>query len=126
MFGRRKNIDDLWKIFDEMFSQLDQQNGEWKTNTKILDDGSMIVSSYWTNNQNQSPKSDLDNLKYQLNKAIETEDFEKAVELRDKIKNLETNQKEIEKLEMELKKSIQEQDFEKSITLRDKLKSLKK
>ena len=58
--------------------------------------------------------------------AIENEDFEMAVELRDKIKKLETNQKQIEELEEELKQSIKDQNFEKSIELRDKLKELKK
>jgi protein-arginine kinase activator protein McsA len=58
--------------------------------------------------------------------AIENEDFEMAVDLRDKIKNLKSNQKQIEQLEQELKQSINNQDFEKSIELRDKLKELKK
>jgi protein-arginine kinase activator protein McsA len=56
---------------------------------------------------------------------IENEDFEKAVELRDQIKKLEINQKEINKLEEELKKSIEQQNFEKSIEIRDQLKKLK-
>ena len=65
-------------------------------------------------------------LKYQLNMAIENEDFESAVKLRDQIKNFESNQETIDKLELELKKSIEEQNFEKSIELRDQLKNLKK
>jgi protein-arginine kinase activator protein McsA len=64
-------------------------------------------------------------LKQQLETAIENEDFELAVKLRDQIKSLEVNQKEIQKLEMELKKSIEEQNFEKSIEIRDQLKKLK-
>ena len=57
--------------------------------------------------------------------AIEDENFEEAVKLRDEIKNYETNQDSINKLEFELKKSIEEQNFEKSIEIRDELKKLK-
>jgi protein-arginine kinase activator protein McsA len=64
-------------------------------------------------------------LKNKLNKAIEDENFEEAVKLRDQLKNLETNQKEIEKLELELKESIKEQNFERSIELRDELRKLR-
>ena len=64
-------------------------------------------------------------LKIKLERAIEKEDFEEAVRLRDQIKNLGTNKEQIEKLEAELKKSIEEQNFELSIELRDKLKKLR-
>ena len=125
MFGNRRNTNDLFKIFDEIFSQFEQPNGEWKTNTRISEDGStMITTRYWSSS-NTTPKTDLDKLKSQLEVAIENEDFEKAVELRDQIKKLETNQKEVDKLEEELKKSIEEQNFEKSIEIRDQLKKLK-
>jgi protein-arginine kinase activator protein McsA len=70
--------------------------------------------------------SGLTSLQKQLEIAIENEDFEMAVELRDKIKKFETNQKQIEELEQELKQSIKDLNFEKSIELRDKLKELKK
>ena len=64
-------------------------------------------------------------LKTKLQRAIETEDFESAVKLRDQIKNLASNQEEIEKIELELKKAIKEQNFESAIELRDQLKKLK-
>jgi protein-arginine kinase activator protein McsA len=48
-----------------------------------------------------------------------------AVKLRDQLKKIESNKKEIEELELDLKKSIQEQNFEKSIEIRDLLKKLK-
>ena len=125
MFGNRKNPTDLFKIFDEIFSQFEQPNGEWKTNTRISEDGSTIITSRYWSNSNSTPKTDLDKLKSQLEVAIENEDFEKAVELRDQIKKLESNQKEIDKLEEDLKKSIEEQNFEKSIEIRDQLRKLK-
>ncbi len=123
MFGNRKNYNDIFRAFDEMFTQLDFMNGEWKTQTKVSEDGTFKITSYYYDNTKSDPTSK--NLKQQLEIAIENEDFEKAVELRDKIKKLESNQKEITTLEAELKKSIEEQNFEKSIEIRDQLKKLK-
>jgi protein-arginine kinase activator protein McsA len=64
-------------------------------------------------------------LKIKLQRAIETEDFESAVKLRDQINNLGTNKEMIEKIELELKRAIKEQEFEMAIELRDQLKKLK-
>ena len=57
--------------------------------------------------------------------AVESQDFEKAVELRDTIKKLEVNKEEIKKLNDELESYIKNQDFENAIIIRDKIKSLK-
>ena len=123
MFGNRRSYNDIFRAFDEMFNQLTPSNGEWKTQTKVSEDGTMKITTYYYDNDKTNPNSK--NLKQQLEIAIENEDFEKAVELRDQIKKLESNQKEIDKLEEELKKSIEEQNFEKSIEIRDQLKKLK-
>jgi protein-arginine kinase activator protein McsA len=64
-------------------------------------------------------------LNIKLERAIEMEDFEEAIKLREQIKNLATNQEEIKKLELELKESIKEQNFERSIEIRDQLRKLK-
>ena len=123
MFGSRRSYNDIFRAFDEMFNQLTPSNGEWKTQTKVSDDGTMKITTYYYDNAKTNPTSK--NLKQQLEIAIENEDFEKAVELRDQLKKLETNQKEIDNLENELRKSIEEQNFEKSIEIRDQLKKLK-
>ena len=123
MFGNRRYYNDIFRGFDEMFTQLTANNGEWKTQTKVSEDGTMKITTYYYDNTKTNPTSK--NLKQQLEIAIENEDFEKAVELKDQNKKLETNQKEIDKLEDELKKSIEEQNFEKSIEIRDQLKKLK-
>lgn len=127
MFGNRRHMNDIFRMFDEMFEQFNTPNGEWKTQTKVSDDGTYKITSYYYSNSKDenTPKSGIESLRAQLETAIENEDFEKAVELRDKIKNLETNQKEIEKLELELKQSITDQNFERSIEIRDQLKKLK-
>ena len=123
MFGNRRSYNDIFRAFDEMFNQLTPSNGEWKTQSKVSEDGTMKITTYYYDNAKTNPTSK--NLKQQLEIAIENEDFEKAVELRDQIKKLDTNQKEVEKLENELRKSIEEQNFEKSIEIRDQLKKLK-
>ena len=56
--------------------------------------------------------------------AIESENFEDAVKLRDQIKKFETNREQVEKLQLELKKSISQQNFERCIELREELKKL--
>jgi len=125
MFGNRRNYNDIFKAFDDMFAQFDLTHGEWKSQSRVSDDGTIKVTTYYRGGD--SPKSSgIDSLKYQLERAIEDEDFEMAVKLRDQIKNFETNQETIEKLELELKKSIEEQNFEKSIEIRDQLRGLKK
>ena len=123
MFGNRRSYNDIFRAFDEMFNQLNPTNGEWKTQSKVSEDGTMKITTYYYDNDKTNPTSK--NLKQQLEIAIENEDFEKAVELRDQIKKLDINQKEINKLEEELKKSIEQQNFEKSIEIRDQLKKLK-
>jgi protein-arginine kinase activator protein McsA len=64
-------------------------------------------------------------LKQKLNIAVDEQNFEEAVELRDKIKNLEKNKEELIKLNKELDECVKKQDFENAIKLRDKIKGLK-
>jgi len=127
MFGNRRNYNDVFRLFDEMFEQFNLNNGGWKTQTRMSEDGTTRITTHYWSNDTTSPKSTggVENLKAQLEDAIEKEDFELAVKLRDKIKSFESNQEEIDKLELELKKSIKEQNFEKSIEIRDQLKKLK-
>ena len=124
MFGNKRNYNDIFRAFDEMFSQFDLTQNEWKSKSRVSDDGTIKVTTYYRGDSSKSEEG-IDRLKYQLNMAIENEDFETAVKLRDQIKNFESNQETIDKLELELKKSIEEQNFEKSIELRDQLKNLK-
>ena len=55
--------------------------------------------------------------------ASKAMEFEKAAELRDKIKSLEVNQEKIDDLKQKLKESIENEDFEESIKLRDQIKN---
>lgn len=122
----RKNYNDVFRMIDKMFGQFgfSPMGGEWKTQTKTSADGTTKVTThYWSNSSSNT--DDVEMLKAQLENAIENEDFELAVALRDKIKGLKTNQELITKLELQLKQSIQEQNFERSIEIRDQLKKLK-
>jgi protein-arginine kinase activator protein McsA len=123
MFGNRINYNDIFRAFDEMFSQFDSLKGGWKTQSRVSDDGTIKVTTYY---RGEDSPTGIEGLKSQLNVAIENEDFESAVKLRDQIKNFESNQEVINKLELELKNSIKEQNFEKSIEIRDQIKNLKK
>jgi protein-arginine kinase activator protein McsA len=125
MFGNRKNFNDILREFDDMFAQFDSRLGEWKSQTKVSEDGTMKVTTYYRSTEPKSSKP-TNGLKYQLELAIENEDFEKAVEIRDQIKKMELNQEVITKLEEELKQSIKEHNFERSIEIRDELKELRK
>ena len=64
-------------------------------------------------------------LEQELKQAVESENFERAIEIRDELKKLELNKEKIQNLEIELKQAIQKQDFERCIILRDELNKLK-
>lgn len=134
MFGNRRNnfnFDDLMARYEKMMKEFN--NLDWKTNSFESPDGNYKYTSYVKvfdlsdifdeNKSKEMSKSEYLNIK--LERAIEMEDFEEAVKLRDQIKNLETNQEEIQKLELKLKESIKEQNFEKSIEIRDQLRKLR-
>jgi hypothetical protein len=124
MFGDRKNFNDILRMFDDMSSQFDSQLGQWKSETRVSDDGTIKITSFYRGTEPRKSKDEY-GLKRQLELAIENEDFEKAVEIRDQIKKLESNKETISKLEEELKQTINDHNFERSIEIRDELKKLK-
>ena len=132
MFGNRKNFnlnfDELITNYEKIMGDL-HKNG-WSQESYESPDGSYKFTSYVKifdssdfGKSKQMSKEEY--LKTKLDRAIENEDFESAVKLRDKIKNLENNYEKIKNLESELKISIKEQNFENAIKLRDELKKLK-
>lgn len=143
MFRRRKNFNDLFGDFDAMFSQFESmfggmpnngetesgtdEIGDWTKETYTSPDGKIFITNFVRNgdSHNSNKSSGINSLKRKLQIAIEEENFEDAVKLRDEIKNLESNQENIEKIELELTRAIKEQDFELAIELRDHLKKLK-
>ena len=133
MFHRRKfnfNIDDLMARYDKIMEEFNKQ--DWTTNTFESPDGDYKYTRYVKvfdlsdlDNDNPKEMSKEEYINIKLERAIEMEDFEEAVKLRDQIKNLGPNKEMIENLELELKESIKEQNFEKSIEIRDQLRKLK-
>jgi protein-arginine kinase activator protein McsA len=116
--------------YDKIMEDFNKQ--DWTTNTFESPDGNYKYTRYVKvfdlsdlDNDNPKEMSKDEYLNIKLERAIEMEDFEEAVKLRDQIKNLGINKEMIENLELELKESIKEQNFEKSIEIRDQLRKLK-
>ena len=117
-----------WKEFDRMMDEMfntTMNNRGWDKKTYRSPDGS-ISYTYMTRGINNEPKNDeLGLLNRKLEVAIEKQEFEEAVELRDKIKSLEENKEKISELQTKLDECIKKQEFEKAIEYRDKIKDLK-
>ena len=153
MFGRGDSFDDLFNELNNMFNsnpfggrrsmKFDSnkktgkdENGEWTEETFKSEDGSIIITNFIRTsgmdsdmmNLFKEPKrkySGAEGLKRELQSAIENEDYELAIKLRDMIKQRENNQETIDKLEEELKEVIQNQNFERAIEIREELRKLK-
>jgi protein-arginine kinase activator protein McsA len=135
LFRNFRNFDRLFKEFDEMFFEqphlknkenvedVFDEDGEWEKRTYVSDTG--LFSYTFLTKKSNKPTDEIDTLKYELDKSVNNQDFERAVELRDKIKKLESNKEELTKLNKELDECVKKQDFENAIKLRDKIKSLK-
>ena len=146
LFGKRKSLKEMMNELDEMIGSFNHEfssitneepqsnegsdeNGEWKTETYTSPNGMfryVITTTHRTHNK-KSPKesSELTSLRKELESSIETQEFEKACELRDKIQKIELNMDKITELQSQLDKSIKEQDFESAIKLRDKINKMK-
>lgn len=98
-------------------------NGEWVRTTFTSPEGSLTYS--YLTRQPKQKDNELQSLKNKLELSVKNQDFEMAVELRDKIKKIEENKEELSKLEKELSECVKNQDYESAIKLRDKIKELK-
>ena len=147
LFGRnRKSLKEMMNELDEMigsfnhkFSSITDEesqsnegsdkNGEWKTETYTSPNGMfryVITTTYGSPKKISKKESDeISLLKKELEDCVEKQEFERAVEVRDKIKNFEKNQDEIKNLQTKLDDAISNQDFESAIKLRDKLNKIK-
>jgi hypothetical protein len=121
------NWDEFDKMFDNMFSFKSDffNDNNWTKRTYKSPDGKYSFT-YMSKGFNSNQKSDeLNILKNDLEKAVAEQEFEKAVELRDKIKTLEKNKEKISELEKKLSECVEKQDYEKAIEYRDKINALK-
>jgi excinuclease UvrABC helicase subunit UvrB len=140
-FGGFDNWDDLSEMLNQLFggdirNQVNSgvdENGEWVKKTVSSPDGTFKSTVYYRsgfgggshkpvggNNYN------LKELKRELDYAVEQQDFEKAVELRDRIKLIEENKEKVEELQAKMKEAIEKQDFESAIQIRDEINKLNK
>lgn len=105
------------------------ENGKWHKQTITSKDGTFkIISLSRISDGIQKFSQKIDNiqeLKYQLEKCVELQEYEKAAELRDQIKLIESNSETLKKLEKELDECVKSQNFERAIEIRDELKKLK-
>ena len=146
LFGKRKSLKEIMNELDEMIGSFNHEfssitdeesqsnegsdkNGEWKTETYTSPNGMfryVITTTHRTPNKKSPEETDeISLLKKELQDCVEREEFERAVEVRDKIKNFEKNQDEIKNLQTKLDDAISNQDFESAIKLRDKLNKIK-
>ena len=146
LFGKRKSLKEMMNELDEIMGSFNHEfssitneepqsnegsdkNGEWKTETYTSPNGMfryVITTTHRTPNKKSPEGTDeISLLKKELQDCVERQEFERAVEVRDKIKNLEKNQDEIKNLQTKLDDAISNQDFESAIKLRDKLNKIK-
>lgn len=122
------NWNEFDKIFNDMFSfksGINLNDGGWEKKIYNSPDGSYSVTYLTKNFSKKNKSNEIDFLKNKLEVAIEDQNFEEAVKLRDKIKNLENNIEKISELQSKLDECVKNQDFEKAIEYRDQIKSLK-
>jgi len=108
------------------------ENGEWTQTTYESADGSYSYTNFVRIGSNTTKKTEsktnskTTELQKQLSKAVEEQNYEEAVKLRDKIRKIEGHKERIESLKSELDSAVKNQDYEKAIELRDEIKKLEK
>ena len=142
LFNRnRRSIKDMMKDFDGFFESMNfnsfesmdlesfMNDSETKKETYTSPDGMFkytIITSVGGPRTKQTKENDtITQLKKEMDEYVEKQEFEKAAEVRDKIKKFEKNRDELEKLQLQLDEAVSKQDFELAIKLRDKLNKLK-
>jgi excinuclease UvrABC helicase subunit UvrB len=145
MFGKRKNFNDFMREFDSMFESMDSmfgykpkmifgetktetgtdENGVWTKQTFTSEDGSTTITNF-VRTDGFGSRTKTESLQDLLKSAVEEQNYEEAVKLRDEIKKMEKNKDKIESLKNELNKHVKDQDYEKAIEVRDEIKKLEK
>jgi len=120
-------------------SGVNEDGSKWYKTTFTSNDGSYTSTSYvssmndWFSNstidkvnnvKSTSEVTELTTLNKALTEAVESQNFEEAVRLRDLIKDYEKNSEKINDLKSKLENAISTQNFEEAIKLRDSIKKL--
>jgi protein-arginine kinase activator protein McsA len=108
------------------YDNFNSDFSKFRNSVRKTKDGIITTIYYVIGDDNKwsSGNNNLKELQKELDECIKKEDFEKAVELRDKIKNLKSNSTKIENLKKEMEIAIEEQNFERAIEIRDELKKI--
>lgn len=115
MFNKKSMFDQFLREFESLFDN--QKPTYYKVGPN------QVYFTYSLNGDNQT-NDELTILNNKLQDAVEKQDFESAVEFRDKIKSIEKNGEKIRELKLKLQESIDKEDFESSIKIRDEIKKL--
>lgn len=142
----RKFFTDFDSLFNNDFDSLYNQfgivgkiktetgkdsSGDFTKQTFTSNDGTVkivsVVRTTSSSSKTRTPdlSTKIGDLKAELESLVEKQEFEKACEVRDKIKVLEENSQKVGDLEKELAEAIKSENFEKAIEIRDQLKNLK-
>ena len=125
------NFDKFFNDFEKSFNsdlngskieKGDDEMGSWQKQTYSSEDGSYKVTKFYRTYGVPKNQKSVESLKKELESCVENQEFEKAAELRDRIKNIENNNLKKNQLQDELDKAVKSQDFERAIQLRDELK----
>ena len=113
IFENPDNFENLEKLFTEKFFSKSIEGDNIKLNFMYV-------------KENENRENDEKSLQMELQEVIESENFERAIEIRDELKKLEMNKLKLKNLEIQLKQSIDKQDFEKCIVIRDEINKIKR
>jgi protein-arginine kinase activator protein McsA len=116
MFG------DFEKMFNSLLSGSFGLNPDNFTKRSYMTKDGLVSIMHYSNVSDDDDEISL--LESELSLAVENQEFEKAVDLRDKIKILKENNSTIKQLNGELSEAVRTQNFELAIELRDKIKDL--
>ena len=145
MLRKKFNFNDLLSEFDSLFDGFgsynnpmivrgkkdvdsgEDENGAWSKETFTSEDGSYQITSIYRYNDSipKEDSSEVSVLKNKMSKSVESQDYETAAKLRDKINSIESNKEKIQELKSQLNDAVSKQDFEEAIKLRDKIKKYK-
>lgn len=115
------------RVLDEFFSRMisNYTTNGWNKQNYVSPDGSYSLTIMSKGFSSPNHNDEISMLEKKLNLAVEEQNFEEAVILRDKIKSLKENGEKIKEIEDKLQECIEKQDFESAIEYRDKLNKLK-
>lgn len=104
--------------------ELSKEMRKYRNSVRESSDGLFTTISFIFSNPPFNDKTEINKLKSKLDECVSNENFEEAVKLRDKIKELKNNSSRIDNLKKELDIAVKEQNFERAIEIRDELKKI--